>query len=59
MEVNIDNFKRFKSNNSSIEEDFSKVLLDGLKAYLGYKNEYSTVYDLPGGIKFTTCTPAM
>jgi hypothetical protein len=34
MKVNIDNIKRFKSKSSSIDEEFSKVLFDGLKAYL-------------------------
>jgi hypothetical protein len=59
MKVNIDNIKRFKSKSSSIDEEFSKVLFDGLKAYLGFRNEYSQTLELPGGVKSTTCNPAM
>jgi hypothetical protein len=59
MKVNIDNIKRFKSKSSSIDEDFSQILLEGLKAYLGCKNQYSHESQLPGGINIITCTPSM
>jgi hypothetical protein len=59
MTIDIDKIKQFKSNISPVDEEFSKVLFDGLKAYLGFRNEYSQTLELPGGVKYTTCNPAM
>lgn len=59
MKVNIDNIKKFKSNVSSVDDEFHQILFEGLKAYLGYSNDYSQVMILPGDIVSKTCTPQM